>query len=52
MHIEQVHKLWKIKTAFSLATLNIVFIIESLWYHNDSYLLLFGKKKLQTFEML
>ena len=28
MHIEQAHRLRKIKTAFSLATINIVFNIE------------------------
>ena len=40
--MEQVYKLWKMKAASSSA-------ISKSVYYNGSYLLLFGKKKLQNF---
>ena len=39
MHIEQVYKLWKIKSTSSSGILKTI-------YHNDNYLLLFGKRQL------
>ena len=44
MHMEQVCKLWKIKTTSSSGVLKTM-------HHNGSYLLLFGKRNLQSFEM-
>ena len=44
MHKEQVHKLWKVKTTSSSGTLKTI-------YHNGNYLLLFEKRKLQSFEI-
>ena len=41
MHIEQVYKLWKIKSTSSSGILKTI-------YHNDNYLLLFGKRQLQN----
>ena len=45
MLTEQVSKLWKMKTTSSSG------IILKTMYHNGSYLLLFGKRKLQSFEI-
>ena len=42
--MEQVYKLWKMKTASSSGILKTI-------YHNGSYLLLFRKRKLQIFEI-
>ena len=44
MLTEQVSKLWKMKTTSSSGILKTM-------YHNGSYLLLFGKRKLQSFEI-
>ena len=44
MHMERVYKQWKMKTASSSGILKII-------YHNGSYVLLFGKRKLQRFEI-
>ena len=44
MHVEQVCELWKIKTTSSSGVLKIM-------HHNGSYLLLLGKRNLQSFEM-
>ena len=44
MHKEQVHKLWKVKTTSSSGILKTI-------YHNGNYLLLFEKRKLQSFEI-
>ena len=41
MHIEQVYKQWKIKSTSSSGILKTI-------YHNDNYLLLFGKRQLQN----
>ena len=42
--MEQEYKLWKIKAISSSGILKTI-------YHNGSYLLLFGKRKLQSFEI-
>ena len=42
--MEQVSKLWKMKTTSSSGILKTM-------YHNGSYLLLSGKRKLQSFEI-
>ena len=41
--MEQVYKLWKIRAARSSGILKTI-------YHDGSYLYLFGKRKLQSFE--
>ena len=43
--MEQIKKLWKMETTTSSGILKTI-------YHNSSYLLLFGKRKLQSFEIL
>lgn len=45
MYLKQAHKLWKIKTSSS-------FGIHKTIHYNDSYLLLFGKKKWKNDEVL
>ena len=42
--MEQVYKLWKMKTTSVSGILKTV-------YHNGNYLLLFGKRKKQIFEI-
>ena len=42
--MEQENKLWKMKTTSSSGILKTI-------YHNSGYLLLFGKIKLQSFEI-
>ena len=44
MRTEQAYKLCKMKPTSSSRILNTM-------YHNSSYLLLFGKKKLQSFQI-
>ena len=44
MYMEHVYKLWKLKTGSSSEMLKTV-------YHNGSCLLLFGKRKLESFEI-
>ena len=44
MLIEQVYKLWKMKITSGS-------VILKSTYHNGSYLLLYGKWKLQSFEI-
>ena len=42
--VEQLYRLWKMKATRSSRILKTI-------YHNGSYLFLFGKRKLQSFEI-
>ena len=44
MHIEQVHELWKMKASSTSEILKTI-------CHNGSYLLLFAKRELKSFEI-